>query len=159
MRGFSIEVLVVCKSQWPSNEEREGPGLDGYKILPSQYIPTTTLCISMADLVGFGDTLPSEWYEVSISATYLPNPRPQDSAFVHAAHKFGFCRLRGDFFLPEDPRTIGLPFTRPRARTYIRTHLRRSVEYAIDPRNTAESSPFSWPKLVEPSAPNPRPSP
>ena len=53
----------------------------------------------MGDLIGFNDSLPSEWYEVSISATYLPNSHPQDSAFVHATHKSGFCWLQ-DASLP-----------------------------------------------------------
>ena len=76
MPGFPIEVLAVCKSQWPSNEEREGTGLDRYKILPGERIPTiTTLFISMADPMGFSDSLPSEWYEVSILATHLPGSR------------------------------------------------------------------------------------
>ena len=95
-----------------SNEEREGTGLDRYKILPGECIPTvTTLFIGMGDPIGFSDSLPSEWYEVSILVTHPPDSCPQDSVFMHAVCTSEPCRLR-DASLQELPGTVDLNFTR-----------------------------------------------
>lgn len=107
-----MKVLPVCKSQWPSNEERKGLELDTYKVPsnPAQ-MATTTLCIDMAGPTGFSDVLPNEWDEVSVLTVHPPNSRPQDLVFSYATRKSGPCRLRGDDFLPERPRIIGFGFT------------------------------------------------
>ena len=65
---------------------REGTGLDRYKIPPSgARTATPTFCISMADPTRFDDTLPSEWYEVSVSTIYLSYSCSQNLVSLHVA--------------------------------------------------------------------------